>query len=73
MRVSLQQRTLENVETVACAKMYESCVSPQFCAGTAGYGVGGVGTIPLGGGQESGIRTSIIIIFKKILMILNVQ
>ena len=29
-------------------------VSPQFCAGTAGYRVGGVGTIPLGGGP--GIR-----------------
>ena len=29
--------------TVACAKMYGSCVSPQFCASTVGYGVGGGG------------------------------
>ena len=34
--------------TVTCAKMYESCVAPQFYASTAGYRVGG-GPYHLGG------------------------
>ena len=40
--------------------MYESCVSPQFYASTAGYRVGG-GPYHLGGAQESGIRTHIFL------------
>ena len=52
MCVSLQQRVLENVEmyvSVQCAKMHESCVSPQFCASTVGYGVGGGGVFSFEG------------------------